>query len=144
MPAPTIADVEAQIMLVLRAIPGLEDSLDFEPQNLPRRLPTATILFTGGAPSDTETGSGEDVEYAWRLNLYIPLDDFENAQIDLKELLPEVFAAFRSIPTAAGLVDFLRVADAGEDPVFAIPDQESGGAGYLRKSFRVTAVWTEH
>jgi hypothetical protein len=92
-----------------------------------------------------ETGPHDDVTYVWKLSLYIALDDFELAQQQLKDLLPLIFAAIRAHPTADHAVDFLRVEDSGEDPVFSRPDSSdgSGGPGYLRKSLTLTAVLTE-
>jgi hypothetical protein len=143
---PTNPDIiEDKVLGYLRAVAGLEDSLDYEPETLPRRLPVTTLLFTGGNPVQAETGPHDDVTYTWKLSLYIPLDDYKVAQQQLKDLLPAIFAAIRHHPTADDVVDFLRVDDSNEDPVFSSPDRSDGGGGpgYLRKSLTLTAVLTE-
>jgi hypothetical protein len=136
-----IRTIEAKIVEILKGVPGIKDADDHEPKNVPRTLPYASILLTRYDPVDAETSTGQDVTYGWKLSLYIALNDFERAQATMKDLLPEVGAAFREHPTADNLVDELRLSDPGVEPAFVVAG--AGGGGYLRKELQLTAVQIE-
>jgi len=117
-------------------VPDLKFALDHEPQSLPR-MPGTTLLATMYNPVQAETGIGEDVTYAWRMRLYVPLNDYRQAQAQIKELMPQILACIRNHPTGDGLVDFLSLVDEGQAPDFNIEE------GWLAKDALLRAVRDE-
>lgn len=121
---------------LLPEVADLKFALDHEPSSMPR-FPGTTLLVRRFSPAQAETGVGEDVTYDWRLRLYVALNDYRTAQTQIKELMPQVLAVARHHPTADGLVDFLTLVDAGEEPIFTSEE------GWAAKDMFLRAVRTE-
>jgi hypothetical protein len=132
-----VIDIERAVCDWLTSeIPALKFALDYEPSSL-SRMPGTTLLARQYNPVQAETGVGEDVTYAWRLRLYVPLNDYRQAQSAIKELMPQILACVRHHPTADGLVDFLSIVDEGEEPEFNVEE------GWLAKDVILRAIRDE-
>jgi hypothetical protein len=130
------AAVEQAFLTKALAVPAVATTVDHEPQTLPR-LPCVTLLWVGLSQDDVETGPRTENRWTWRINLYLQLQDYRRAQDQLKDIVPQLLAITRRDPSLGGTVDWARIADDGQDPVFG--DQ----AGFLRKSLLLTVETTE-
>lgn len=114
--------IEQAFINEVKTISGLNDALTYEPQNIPRYLPVATLLFIGAPENDFATGIVE-VTYHWRVSLYLALNDYKRAQDQLKELLPQLMSITRLNPRLNDTCTWAVLSDEDEEPVFAENDQ---------------------
>lgn len=122
----------------LDALSIVERAFDHQPAKLPPRgLAVMSVLFTGFEQTDAFTGPATDNAWVYRVNCYLRLGDYLQAQQKLAELLPEILAIVRDDPTLAGTCEWARLDDTGLEPVF------NHDEGYLLKSLRLTAYTEE-
>lgn len=86
--------IEAQIVAVLRTVPDFVKIYDYEPVEL-FELPAATLFYSGFDSDDSACPEALETAEQWVLRLYLPLQDAETAQTDMKKLIPKVREAFR-------------------------------------------------
>jgi hypothetical protein len=131
-----LLQIEQRFCEWVQAETDISNALDHEPERLPR-FPCLTMLVTTYSPLQAETGPHDDVTYAWRVRVYVALNDYRVAQMGLKQLVPQVLGVARHHATADGLCDFLSIVDTGSDPVFASED------GWLAKDVELRAIRQE-
>jgi len=121
--------IEAAIARTLETVPGLEQVLDHEPLGVLPEGPLAYIRWLGPAEIlDAETGGGQDVTHAWRLEVDVDVDtdDAEQSQVELKKIVQGVTLAFRESP---------RLVDAGDTPLVDVTRLDlSSEAEYFRRA----------
>jgi len=146
--------IEAGIAHALRSVPGLTEVIDHEPLGVLPEGPVAYIRWLGPAEIlDAETGGGQDVTHAWRLevDVDVDLDDPEQSQLELKEIVQGVTLAFRESPRLVGagdapLVDVTRLELSSEAEYFrrATLTGEAQGPALYGVVFRLEADVTEY
>lgn len=125
--------VRTLIAAKLDTLLGFATVWAYEPENL-GKLPAVALLMRRIDPKETATGPRIDVEWFWDLRIYVGLSDFAAAQAQLEQLCFETLTLWRDDPTLGSEVEWWRVADLGEPPVFDAKLQ------WLRKSLTVSAV----
>lgn len=86
----------AAIVGVLETVTEFKKVFDHEPLSVPgHQLPAASVFYTGFRLSDEEIPRGQQVIEQWILRVYVPLQDAEKAQDDIKKLVPKVRKALR-------------------------------------------------
>ncbi|MFC4768740.1 hypothetical protein [Effusibacillus consociatus] len=112
--------IETNIVSTLQTVTGLKKTFGNEPKTI-TQLPAATLFLDGFEQEDNATRRKE-VTWKWIVRLYVPLQDAEKAQTDIKTLLVSTLTAFRNNPTLGGTVLFQNVAT-GE--IFAVTNQNN-------------------
>lgn len=119
MPGPDA--IENAFVAKAKAIAGLKDALDHEPEKLPAQ-PCVTLLFTEIQQDDRYTGPATENWWAWDVNLYISLGEkranYRDAQAQLKALVPELLRIVRNDPSLNGTALRAEITDPGEAPAF--------------------------
>lgn len=90
--------------------------LDHEPEKI-RDLPAVTMFAATAPEDDTETGPAAQVEWTWRVNVYVGLQQgYRDAQAQLKGLWPLVLRAVRADPSLGVDGVWSRLVDPGAEP----------------------------
>src|SRR5574337_442032 len=112
--------IEAEIVSTLETVAGFKHVRGSEPLGIIPALPCAYIRWLGATPVDVETGGGQDVTHAWRLEIDVAVlpDQEEEAQDALQALVQGMAAAFRDAPQLGGLVDRVRLSVSSEAEYF--------------------------
>lgn len=103
--------VEAGIVRILESVPGMASVIDHDPMGVLDELPCAYIRWLAPVGIvDAETGGGQDVTHAWRLELSVEVDVDapELSQGELKQIVQSTSLAFRESP---------KLVSAGEEPI---------------------------
>lgn len=129
----TPEEVRAALAVRLRSIALLKSAHEYEPETL-GELPATTLLFARLEPREAATGPRLDVTWHWELRLYVGLSDWAASQAQLEELVWSVLPLWRDDPTLDHLVEWWRIEDTGEPPVF------DADRRWMRKSLDLSAV----
>jgi hypothetical protein len=119
---------------------GIATAEPYEPEHVPRRLPAIQMF----GPVQTEINEQSPLGHSewafhWRLDLYVVLTDYQEAQAEMSAIVPRLLRLPRAEraeggPILDGTCDEWAVFDAGEDPN---PDNKEQ---MLYKELRLRAV----
>lgn len=144
----TLAQIEAEIVATLKTVSALTHVSGSEPLGVITSFPYAYIRWLGPAPIDAETGGGQDVTHAWRLELGVAITPQreEEAQLELQVIAQAVTAAFRATPKLGSLVDQVRLRVESDAEYYrrASLTGEAQGAPVYGLAFRLEADLTEY
>lgn len=112
--------IEQNIAADLQKITDLKRVYAFEPQRIDD-LPAATLYFDG-FDQDDETTRRKRVNWRWTLRLYVPIQDAQTAQTDLKNLIMQARQQLASDPSLGGTCLYHTMASGD---VFFVPDQNN-------------------
>jgi hypothetical protein len=102
-------------------VPELVKSYPYEPGHL-QGLPCVTQLTRRFDAVQAETGPHDDMIYEVRVRLYVALQDYSKAQIEIDTYIPLILDVPRHHATMEGDVDFLSMFDPGIEPGFSKED----------------------
>lgn len=89
-------DMATNIETILKSVPGIVSTFDYEPQNL-QLLPAATLYFDSFAQTELTTRRAQ-VGWKWTIRLYIDLNtsDLEGTQKSLRDLISNTLKQLRN------------------------------------------------
>lgn len=123
-----------------KQVTGIASACTYEPgpEGLPT-LPAVTMRSYLFGQADVETGPRTDNEWGWEVRVYVPLDDYEAAQVLLDDLVPAVLGIVRAHPDLSGTCEWARMQDNGEPVSF----EQDGRARYAVKTVQLIAALQE-
>jgi hypothetical protein len=140
--------IEDELLRTLRAV--VPNAVAREPIGVMPELPYAALRWLGPVEIlDAETGGGQDVTHAWRLEITcaVELEQEEQVQGELQELVQRITAAFRNDPKAGGLVDNTHLELDSPADYFkraTLTGQDAGGPALYGCVLRLTCDFTEY
>jgi hypothetical protein len=129
---------QAFCQAVLEQVEGIAHALPNEPVSLPKFDGGAivTMMLRRAPARIVSTGPIAEVRWQWSVYLYIPMRDYEEAQEQLEELLPQLMLVTLVNADLDETCDQADLTDDGEEP-FA---EEDGNTATLVKRLLLTAV----
>jgi hypothetical protein len=118
---------------------GITTAEPYEPQDIPRRLPAIQMLQVQTEINNESPMGHSEWAFHWRLDLYVVLTDYTEAQTELAAVVPRLLRLPRAEradggPILDGTCDEWVVFDAGDGPD---PDDHRQ---VLHKELRLRAV----
>lgn len=101
--------IEAAIVNNLSRVTTLKKVYDHEPKSMPQ-LPAATLFFDGFNQSD-EASRRKRINWRWIIRFYVPLQDAEKAQNEVKNIVLNARKELAKDPTLGETCLFQEIAN---------------------------------